>query len=329
MEQISGGALTFSGEMESFLTGEMGLALTDIESAAMNGDDPTVLAGIAVSDPDGAQSFMDLLTAGSAADGDLTEEMYGDTAIVSDPTTAMAVTDEWILLSQSVDEVKASIDALDGTTDSLADDPDFTAAFSRLPSGRLAAAYMNLQSFGSFIDLAGMVASGQTGLDVPTDDLAALLPQNMVAYLAAEADRMTLEAFITPADGTLAVPVGESELASLFPADTQLYLETRELGTTLETALNGLLDTMDEAAMEQLAPFESMLGKPLPSFLDFVDRRGRRCWAQFGRAVAGHRCRGQRRSHRCGARRAHHEHRPPPGWRLPGEWRCHQDRSDR
>jgi hypothetical protein len=274
VEQVTDGALTFSGEMESFLTGEMGLAMTDLESAAMTSEDPLLLVGIAVSDRAGAESFMELLTAGAAADGELSEEMYGNTAIVSNASSAIAVHDEWILASQDAEQVKAGIDALEGTVPSLADDADFTAAFARLPAARLGAAYMNLQSFGSFIDLAGMVASGQTGVDVPTADLAALLPNNMVAYLAAEADRMTLEAFITPSDGTPAVAVGESALAELFPADTQLYIETRELGTILESALTGALEMMEEGAAQQIAPIESMLGEPLPSFLDFVADAG-------------------------------------------------------
>jgi hypothetical protein len=59
IEGITNGAMTYSGEVESFITGEMGLAVTDIE-AAMNGDDPMVIGGIAISDRAGAQSFLDL-----------------------------------------------------------------------------------------------------------------------------------------------------------------------------------------------------------------------------------------------------------------------------
>jgi len=92
----------------------------------------------------------------------------------------------------------------------------------------------------------------------------------MVAYLAADTDRLTLEAFITPAAPMDMLAVGESELASLFPSDTQLYVETRELGALLESSLEGLLTTMDEETTQQLAPIESMLAVPLPEFLDFL-----------------------------------------------------------
>lgn len=272
-EQATDGALTYSGELQDFLTGEMGLALTDIESA-MNGDDPAIVIGIAISDRAAAQSFLDLMLAGRDDSDPLAEESYGSAQLISDDSTAVALTDEWILISPTVDEVKASVDILDGSAPSLAANADFVSAFSRLPAGRLGAAYMNLQSFGSILDMAGMMAAGQTGVDMPTADLAAMLPTDMSAYLAAADDRMTLEAFITPGEGTPAIAVGESELATLFPADTQLYIETRELGTTVENALASLFQMMEEDAMEQVAPIESMLGEPLPTFLDFVADAG-------------------------------------------------------
>jgi hypothetical protein len=86
--------------------------------------------------------------------------------------------------------------------------------------------------------------------------------------------RLTLEAFITTADGTPQLPVGESDLATLFPADTQLYLETRELGSVLAGALGTVVATMDEESAAEMAPIEDMLGVPLPELLDFVSDAG-------------------------------------------------------
>lgn len=269
IESVTDGAMTYSGEVESFITGEMGLGLTDLE-AAMNGGDPLVIVGIAISDRAGAQSFLDLLLADQVADDDVTEETYGSADIVTDGSTSVAVTDEWILFGPDLDVVKVGVDTLDGTIPSLADSAEFTSAFSRVPPGHLGAAYLNLQSFSSFVDMAGMMAAGQSGMDMPTADLAALLPTDMVAYLAADGDRMTLQAYVTPGEGTPDVAVGDSVLATLFPADTQLYLETRELGTTIETALASVFEMMDEETTQQVAPIESMLGEPLPTFLDFV-----------------------------------------------------------
>jgi hypothetical protein len=263
---MTDGALAYSGEMESFITGEIGLALMDVVDASMSGGEPEMLVGIAVSDRAGAESFLDLLTASAEAP---VEETYSDTSIVTSDDASIAVTDEWILLSPTADLVKTGIDVLGGEA-SLAGDPAYMTAMARVPSSRLGAAYLDVQSLAPLVDLAGMAASGEAGLELPTDDLAALLPENMVAYLAADTDRLTLEAFITPGAPMDMLAVGESDLASLFPADTQLYVETRELGVLLESSLEGLLTTMDEEVAQQIAPIESMLGVPLPEFLDFL-----------------------------------------------------------
>ena len=176
--------------------------------------------------------------------GDVTAETYGDTTILSDGSTAVAIHGDWLLLSNDVDQVKAAIDVLDGTVASLADDPDFSTAFARVPSGRLGAAYVDVQSFGSLLDLAAGMAAGETGVDLPIADLAAMLPTDMVMYLAAEPDRLDLEVIVTPGEATPTLPLGESELASLFPADTQVYVEARELGAAIESALDGLVEVI-------------------------------------------------------------------------------------
>ena len=56
----------------------------------------------------------------------------------------------------------------------------------------------------------------------------------------AEPDRLTLEAFITPSEAMSGLPVGESDLAGSFPADTQLYVEVRDLGATITNALTSI-----------------------------------------------------------------------------------------
>ena len=267
VEQATGGALTFSGELESFLTGEIGLTLTNLAETAMSGDDPDILVGIAISDRAAAESFIELMTVGAS---DATEEAYAGATIVSDGDMAVAVHDEWILASQSADQVKTGLDVLADDAPSLADNEQFQTAWARVPDAHLAAVYMNLSSYGSLIDLGAAAAGSQLGAPVSIEDLIEQLPIDMTAYLAAAPDRLTLEAFITPSEQTPPLAMGESDLASLFPADTQLYVETREIGATLEMALAGLLDTLDEEQVAQMAPIEAMLGVPLTSFLDFV-----------------------------------------------------------
>jgi hypothetical protein len=269
-------------------TGEVGLSLSGLESAMM-GEDPIILAGLAVADTEAAGAVRDAIVAEGPED--LTEEMYNDVAIITDPSSSppmsLAMHGGWMLVGSSLDVVTGAIDVLDGDAPGLADDPQFTSAFSRLPSARLGAAYMDFEPFVGFLDLAGMMAEGETGMALPVEDIAAMMPKEMVMSLVAEGDRMTLEALVTPGDQTPAVPVGDSELATLFPADTQIYLETRELGLAVKTGLDQLAEMIaaqepaaDDPSMGGMSeieilfgedsPITAMLGVPLPDFLDFV-----------------------------------------------------------
>ena len=276
------------------LTGEIGIALSGLESAMM-GEDPTIIAGLATADAEAARSMMDSLMAQAPAD--VTQSSYNDVAIMTDPSStppmSVAMHGDWMLLTSGEDTMANAIDVLDGNASGLADDADFSAAWSRLPAARLGAAWMNLAPFSSLLDMAGMMAQGQTGMTLPMGDIAAMAPIDMVASLVADDDRMTLEVLLTPGEATPRTPLGESDLAMAFPADTQLYMETRELGVTVESALNGLIDilaeqaeampegSMDMGSMAEIemligeqSPITAMLGAPLAEFLDFVGDAG-------------------------------------------------------
>jgi hypothetical protein len=71
-----------------------------------------------------------------------------------------------------------------------------------------------------------------------------------------------------------ALPLGESVLSNAFPADTQLYIETRDLGATIAGALTAALSAAGEQGAAEMAPVEDMLGAPLPEFLSFIGDAG-------------------------------------------------------
>lgn len=82
----------------------------------------------------------------------------------------------------------------------------------------------------------------------------------------------------------------ESDLALSFPADTQMYLEMRDVGSGLQVMLEqgvAMLEAQDMSAMDDTmgmseidmllsedSPITAMLGVPLPEFLDFVGDAG-------------------------------------------------------
>jgi hypothetical protein len=280
------------------LTGELGLALSDLEGAMMGGE-PQMLIGLAVADAEAAAQVMEALVADAPAT--MAEETYSDTTIMTDPSSeppmSVAIHDDWLLLGTGPDVVKSSIDSLDGAAPSLAEDPDFVTAWSRLPSPRLGAAYLDLSSLVSFAELASMMAEGETGMTLPMEDLEGMWPTDMVASLVAENDRLTLDVLVTPGPNSPSASIGESDLALSFPADTQVYLETRELGAVFEDSLNGLAELLEaqqmmaadepmdptdpmsalgdvEVLFGEDSPLTAMFGVPLPELLDFVGDAG-------------------------------------------------------
>jgi hypothetical protein len=270
MSEATFGEFSYSEDLAPLMTGEVGVGILDLAGAAMMADEaPPILAGVAVTDPAAASAFVSGL-AGTETGAELVEEPYGQTSILSDQENAIAVAGEWVLMAPTVDAVKSGIDVLSGEVPSLAEDAEFASAWARVPAGHIVAAYMDFATLGPLMEMATDAAAGQTGMTLDLAALAGQLPIDMVAYLTAEGDRMTLEAFITPAEQTPAVALGDSDLATVFPGDTQLFVETRELGTTLGTAITGLLATLDEESTAELAPFEDMLGTPLDGILDFV-----------------------------------------------------------
>ena len=178
---------------------------------------------------------------------------------------------DWVLMAPTVDMVKAGIDVLEGKAPSLAEDPGFSAAWARVPAGHVVAAYMDFESLGPLMDMATL---GRRGPDRHGHrPLAGRRPAaHGHGHVPGRGGRPHDAGGLhhgRRADAR-AWPLGESDLATRFPADTQLYLETRELGTTLQTAIGGLLSTMDEQTTADMAPLEDMFGVPLPELLDFV-----------------------------------------------------------
>ena len=230
MSEATYGEYSYTEDLMPLMTGEVGVGIMDLAGAAMMESEPPILAGVAVSDPAAASDFVSGL-AQSETGAELVEEPYGATSILSDAENAIAVAGDWVLMAPTVDLVKTGIDVLEGEAPSLAEDADFSKAWARVPAAHIVAAYMDFASLAPLMDLATQAAAGETGMTIDLAGLSEQLPTDMVAYLIAEGDRMTLEAFITPSEQTPGMAVGESDLAALFPADTQLYVETRELGS--------------------------------------------------------------------------------------------------
>jgi hypothetical protein len=263
------GEVSFSEDLSPWLTGEIGVAVTGLPDDPMReGSDPDILVGVGVSDPAAASAFITEVASGSEMPP--TEEEYEGFGIVVADDAALTVADDFLLIGTSVDLIKQSIDVLAGTEPSLAQSEEFQASWARVPAGHLAALWFDVESFADLIT-AAMSMTGQPGPAGMAETILAQLPQDMTAYLAAAPDGLTVEAFITAAEGGTMPAVGESDLASLFPSSTQIYAETRDLGSTLRGAIEGLMAQVPPEGAEDIEGLEGLLGVPLPQALDFVE----------------------------------------------------------
>ena len=216
LDDATDGEVSFSEDISPWVTGEIGIAITDLSEAMSSGSDPAFIVGVGVTDPAAASDF--ITQHASSSDMALTEEEYGGFGIVAGEDAAVTVADDYLLIGTSVDLVKRSIDVLAGTEPSLAQSEDFQSAWARIPAGHLAAVWFDLGSFGDLIE-AAMGMSGQPGPAGMAEGLLSQLPQDMTAYLAAAPDGLTIEAFVTVAEGgTMPASVSPTSHRSSRPA---------------------------------------------------------------------------------------------------------------
>jgi hypothetical protein len=262
------GSMSFAEDIGPWLSGEIGLGVMNLATSSSGMSEVDILLGAAVGDKAAADAFVSEMLAADGSDG-IVEETYNDVSIlVNEDESALAVTDTFVLLGSSVDLVKQGLDVLAGDAPSMAEDPGFAEAFAKVPTAHLGAAYIDMQALLPLVQ-SGIAMQGT----LPPGTLESALemvPDSVTAYVAAAPDNLTVEVFTSPVEGAPILPESESDLATLFPAGTHLYFETRALGETVQTSLEALLSAMSEEEQQSLAPFEDLLGSSLPGVLDFV-----------------------------------------------------------
>jgi hypothetical protein len=278
VSEASGGGATWTADIEPWSNRQLAIALLDLPTSAGPqetpntlgldpGDDdggpPPVVVGLGVKDRAALESRLALfLTQAPIA----TEQYAGATITTVGDDVSYAVTDEYLLVAPDAEDLKASLDVLAGTAPGLAEDPVFAAAATRIPADRLGAFYLAL---GALRPLLESQLSGQPGTELVLDALDQL-PAWITGYAQASSDHLTLSVDVQ-APASLPVPsVRETDLAGAFPSGTVVYLELRDLGSTLHATLDTLLAQLPADDTEELESIERILGARLPEFLDPV-----------------------------------------------------------
>jgi Protein of unknown function (DUF3352) len=198
-----------------------------------------------------------------------------------DPVS-FAVTDDTLLISPSIDQIKTALDVHAGGKPALADNQFYVQQLGSLHSDRLATVYYDAGQL-----LSAMPQPTESLLPASCTQIFAAAGQvKYVGEVRAESDHLaaTMRAQI-PTGGNLPAPSANKQttLAQSMPADTVAYVEARNIGANaswlikqgmscmaaspgvgpLPSAFNGLGDPS--------ALIEQFLGAKPEDYLDFVD----------------------------------------------------------
>ncbi len=266
LSSATGGAATWTGNIQTWSNGQFAIGLLALPDPATTtpGAQPPIVVGLGVKDRAALEDQLKTLMSSDSA----TTEDYAGSTITTSGTSSYAVTDQYLLVSPTAADLKTSLDVLAGTTPSLADDPSFKVAASSLASPNLGEFYVSTAPLKPL--LAQQLATQPGGAALV--GLLDKLPLWVGGYAQVASSHLALGISTQLADSGMVPSVRETDLASHFPAGTLVYVETRDLGKTVDGVLAQLKLQLaaDSSNSQMITGVEQQLG-PLDKLLDFVE----------------------------------------------------------
>jgi hypothetical protein len=190
--------------------------------------------------------------------------------------TVLAPTATVLLISNDVAQIESALDVLAGTSPSLAADADYQAAVATLPADRLGAFYVDTaQLKDSLLPILEQQLAAQPETAATADQLEAalaMLPPWITGLIRVDTDHLTFSIDAPVVEGGPTISVRTTDLAKKMPADTIVYLETRDLGAGIRTIFEQLKPMLAAQGNDQaLAQVEAFLGTGLEDYLSWVE----------------------------------------------------------
>lgn len=286
IDQMLGGSdspISWTEDIKPWFGGQVMLGLTALPPMDMTGSASAmaqtapVVVGLSATDGAALDTAVAKLLA-SMGDSVTTEEYAGETISIvdnGDTPTVLAPTDSVLLISNDIDQLKASLDTLAGTTPSLAADEGYQAAIATLPADRLGAFYLDSaqlkDTLGPLLEQQLQAQPELAANAAQVEAALALLPPSVTGLIRVDADHLTFQLAAPVVEGAPTLSVRSTDLATKMPADSLLYLETRDLGTGIKTLVAQLKPMLAAQGSDQaLAQIEALLGTGLEDYLDWV-----------------------------------------------------------
>ncbi len=262
----TGGAATWTGNIKTWSNDQFAIGLLALPDPATTTSDaqPPIVVGLGVKDRSALEDQLKTLVSSDTA----TTEDYAGTTITTSGTASYAVTDQYLLVSPTAADLKTSLDVLAGTRPSLADDPSFKAAAASMASPNLGEFYVATSALKPFLAQQLATQPGGAAMLAQLDNL----PLWVGGYAQVASSNLTLGLSTQLADISMAPSVRDTDLAAHFPSGTLAYLETRDLGRTVDALLAQLKVQLaaDPSSSQTITGIEQQLG-PLDQLLSFVE----------------------------------------------------------
>lgn len=223
----------------------VGIPVPDADSLAgttESGDVPDLTLVLAASDPDAAYAYLtDELPALTGTGDDAEQTTYEGVTIVSQPdgetadsTVNIALVDDLILVSPTVDGVERSIDVAAGRDDDITTDDRYQQVRGQLDDDSMLFAFADASALYSDPAVTGLLEEMGIGPELLTQ-------ANVYTGMLVRADidapgfRLSTVTFPSEESGTPApsVPTYASEQTSRVPATTMVYLGGSDIGALL------------------------------------------------------------------------------------------------
>lgn len=272
LSQASKGAATWTGNVKPWSNGQFAMAITSLPaSAATDGAAaPSIVVGLGISDRAALEAQIAQLHLGPSASPAASPETYQGATIVTsdDGRTSFAISDTYLLFSNSRADLQASLDTLAGSAPGLASDPDYQAAVATMVSPNLGHFFVRTSAL---IPLLQQSMANTPGGAALAGQLAKV-PAWAAGYLQVASDHLTLGGSVPLTAGGFQPSVRTTDLAAQFPSGTLGYLEVRDLGTLIDAFLGQVKAGLASSPgnNQTLTGIEQQLG-PLDKLLEFVD----------------------------------------------------------
>ena len=251
------GGITYTADIEPWLGARAGGFLSDYDVTTQKGDGAVAFA---VTDTDAANAFIDKL-ASSAKGAKPTDETYKGVDYKLDPTDDSAVgVDGDFLVAGTEQGFKDAVDA--GAGDSLADDPDATAARADAPDNSLFTGYVDTAAAIDLIKSAGALSGPQLK---QFQNQVSQYSTGPVEFWGAAGPTSLMLGASSPAKSGAA---GPSDLVTTFPADSWLAFASSNFGEQLQASLKQFQSGFANALKLQSVPGSGYSGNadPLAQF---------------------------------------------------------------